>query len=105
MGKTLAFALPLIERVLAARATAAAGAARGGAYNYGRAPLALVMTPTRELAQQVCGEVESVAGSLACYCVYGGTPMGPSCNAIRAGLDVIIGTRKGVYADRPWGPT
>ena len=51
------------------------------------------MAPTRELAQQVCTEIESVAGGqLSCLCVYGGVPLGPPCNALRAGVDLLIGT-------------
>ena len=84
MGKTLAFALPLIERVLLARSD--------GRSRHGRYPLALVMAPTRELAQQVSNEIESVAGHLTCLCVYGGTPFGPSCTTLRSGTDAIIGT-------------
>ena len=80
MGKTLAFGLPLVERV---RAVPPPGRARSG-----RAPTALIMAPTRELAQQVAAEVESVAPSLVTLCVYGGTPFGPSCTAIRAGVDL-----------------
>ena len=83
MGKTLAFGLPLVERV---RAVLPPGRARSG-----RAPTALIMAPTRELAQQVAAEVESVAPSLVTLCVYGGTPMGPSCTALRSGVDVLVG--------------
>ena len=86
MGKTLAFALPLVEKVLALRKQT------GTMRRPGRKPMGLVMAPTRELAQQVASEVQSVAPGLESYCVYGGTPMGPSCTALRAGLDLVIGT-------------
>jgi len=52
----------------------------------------LVMAPTRELAQQVCGEIEKVADGIGVLCVYGGAPMGPQCNALRAGVEVVVGT-------------
>ncbi|HEY7381133.1 MAG TPA: DEAD/DEAH box helicase [Gaiella sp.] len=60
-GKTLAFALPIVERI-------SAGAKRPGA---------LVLVPTRELAVQVHGELESLAPSrgLATAVVYGGVPI------------------------------
>eukprot|EP00322_Chrysochromulina_rotalis_P013352 CAMPEP_0115882808 /NCGR_PEP_ID=MMETSP0287-20121206/29205_1 /TAXON_ID=412157 /ORGANISM="Chrysochromulina rotalis, Strain UIO044" /LENGTH=759 /DNA_ID=CAMNT_0003338917 /DNA_START=1 /DNA_END=2284 /DNA_ORIENTATION=- len=86
MGKTLAFALPMVEKVRAMR-TEARAMGRSG-----RPPAGLVMAPTRELAQQVAKEVASVAPSLEVLCVYGGTPMGPSCTTLRAGVDLVIGT-------------
>ena len=84
-GKTLAFALPIVERVRAAREQA---------MTYGRKPCALIMAPTRELAQQVASEFESIAAAskLVTLCVYGGTQMGPSCNALRSGIDILVGT-------------
>ncbi|KAL1518695.1 hypothetical protein AB1Y20_002982 [Prymnesium parvum] len=88
MGKTLAFALPVGERLLEARRREAA-AGGGGA---GRAPLALVMTPTRELAQQVAGEVSGLFAGVETLCVYGGAPMGAQCDALRRGVDVVVGT-------------
>jgi ATP-dependent RNA helicase RhlE len=60
-GKTLAFALPIVERV----------EARDGK------PSALVLVPTRELAQQVTDELRSVAKpkGLRIAAVYGGVPL------------------------------
>ena len=43
-------------------------------------------------ANYVSSEIESVAGSLTCLCVYGGSPYGPSCTSLRNGTDAIIGT-------------
>ena len=87
MGKTLAFALPTIERIYQLR---------GGSSNRIRAdsmrPRALVLCPTRELAQQVAREFESVAASLSVLCVYGGAPIGGQISALRAGVDVLVGT-------------
>ena len=57
-GKTAAFLLPVLNRILEA-GPAAAGSCAGG-YGYGRRkqmPLALVLAPTRELATQVRGIV------------------------------------------------
>ena len=86
MGKTLAFALPIAERLLALRAAdASARAAR-------RPPAALVMAPTRELAQQVATEFSSIAPSLVLLCAYGGTEMRPQVSRLAAGIDVLVGT-------------
>ena len=82
MGKTLAFGLPTIERLYQLRASEGAS----------RAPRALVMAPTRELAQQVARELEIVAPKLSLLCVYGGAPMGPQTSALRQGVDLIVGT-------------
>lgn len=63
-GKTLAFALPVIEGILEEdRKSAGEGSARRRAAPVaGRAPRCLVLAPTRELANQVGGEGEGVAG-------------------------------------------
>jgi ATP-dependent RNA helicase DDX21 len=62
-GKTMAFALPIVERLLA----------DGTHLKRGRAPRALVMAPTRELALQVSREFETIAGNDLSVCVvYGG---------------------------------
>ena len=53
-GKTLAFAIPIIEKLLE---DPAAGRKGGG----GRVPKALVLAPTRELAKQVMSEIEATA--------------------------------------------
>jgi ATP-dependent RNA helicase DDX21 len=86
MGKTLAFALPMIEKIYQVKRDDASARARG------RGPLGLVMAPTRELAQQVGREVETVAATITLLCVYGGAPMGPQVSALRAGIDVLVGT-------------
>jgi len=35
------------------------------------------MTPTRELAKQVCDDFSSISTSLSAFCIYGGSPYGP----------------------------
>ncbi|HEX6311176.1 MAG TPA: DEAD/DEAH box helicase [Acidimicrobiia bacterium] len=78
-GKTLAFGLPLLERVGKAEP---------------RRPRALVLVPTRELANQV----KTVLAPLArlrdrrAVAVYGGVAMEPQTKALRKGVDVVIGT-------------
>eukprot|EP00730_Choanoeca_flexa_P018423 TRINITY_DN8957_c0_g1_i1.p1 TRINITY_DN8957_c0_g1~~TRINITY_DN8957_c0_g1_i1.p1 ORF type:complete len:746 (+),score=242.38 TRINITY_DN8957_c0_g1_i1:87-2324(+) len=80
-GKTLSFTLPTVELLL-----------KENRSQRGRKPRALVMAPTRELANQVGNEFAKIGPGLASTCVYGGAPYGPQENAIRRGLDVVIGT-------------
>ncbi|MGQ0803409.1 MAG: DEAD/DEAH box helicase [Actinomycetota bacterium] len=78
-GKTLAFGLPLLERVSNAEP---------------RRPRALVLTPTRELANQV-KTVLAPLGKIRqrhVIAVYGGVSMEPQIKALRKGTDVVIGT-------------
>ena len=59
-GKTLGFAIPIVERLEASE----------------RGPLALVLVPTRELASQVAGEIEAIAPQgISVATVYGGVPV------------------------------
>ncbi|MGH3097383.1 MAG: DEAD/DEAH box helicase [Streptosporangiales bacterium] len=82
-GKTLAFGLPLLSR-LAGRDTRA----RRGA------PDALVLVPTRELAQQVADVLTPLGRDLAITVtsVYGGAPMGRQITALRRGAEVVVAT-------------
>lgn len=78
-GKTAAFLLPILNRLL--------GLPHGTTQ-------ALIITPTRELAQQideVCLGLAYHTPLRAGYLV-GGTPMGPQEKALRAGVEVIVGT-------------
>jgi len=78
-GKTLAFGLPLLERI--GRADP-------------KAPRALVLTPTRELANQV-KNVLAPLGKLRgvrVAAVYGGASMDRQIAALRKGVDAVIGT-------------
>ncbi|KAJ3021704.1 Nucleolar RNA helicase 2 [Thoreauomyces humboldtii] len=87
-GKTLAFALPMIETLKRDRR------ANPAQYNQrGRAPRILIMAPTRELAMQVHREFDGISsGELSSICVYGGTPYDQQNYALREGIDVIVGT-------------
>ncbi len=78
-GKTLAFALPIAERLEPSRVS-------------GRSPRALVLAPTRELALQVAGEMEWVAPNLRVVTVYGGTGYGSQAAALKRGADVVVAT-------------
>ena len=86
-GKTLAFVLPIVERL--------AGIEGGGSKRaYGRAPSVVVLAPTRELAKQVAADFEHFAAAFALtsVCLYGGTPYSPQEGMLRRGVDVVIGT-------------
>jgi ATP-dependent RNA helicase DeaD len=77
-GKTGAFGIPILLSIDATRAE----------------PQALVMAPTRELAHQVCSEIETLGRHLGvrALAVYGGVGYGPQLEALRAGVHVIVGT-------------
>ena len=83
-GKTLGFALPVIERLRNDQRVI--DKARG------RAPVCLVMCPTRELARQVAKEFESVSPWLSHTCIYGGASYEPQKSAMWRGLDIVVGT-------------
>jgi ATP-dependent RNA helicase DDX21 len=78
-GKTLAFSLPIIERL-------------EPSHEYGRKARVLVLTPTRELAKQVAEDFISIGTFLKTLCIYGGVPYEPQETALRKGVDVVVGT-------------
>ncbi|GLW70622.1 DEAD/DEAH box helicase [Kitasatospora phosalacinea] len=80
-GKTLAFGLPLLVRTAGKRATA-------------RRPLALVLVPTRELAQQVTEALAPYAGvlNLRITTVVGGMSITRQSNQVRRGTEVLVAT-------------
>jgi ATP-dependent RNA helicase RhlE len=82
-GKTAAFALPMLHRL-------SAGEPRRGA----RAPRALVLTPTRELALQVHESVRDYGKHVRMQsaAIYGGAGMNPQLDALRRGLDILVAT-------------
>ena len=78
-GKTAAFALPVLSNLDL----------------YQKAPQALVLAPTRELALQVCEAFERYATNLdgvRILPVYGGQGYGPQLTALRRGVHVVVGT-------------
>ncbi len=79
-GKTAAFALPILQRILA----------EGG----GPEPLALVLVPTRELAVQVAEAMNSYSRDMGArvLAVYGGEPIGRQLGPLRRGVDVVVAT-------------
>ncbi|WP_316520615.1 DEAD/DEAH box helicase [Kitasatospora brasiliensis] len=80
-GKTLAFGLPLLARTAGKRADA-------------RYPLALVLVPTRELAQQVTEALTpyATAVNLRITTVVGGMSINRQANAVRRGTEVLVAT-------------
>jgi superfamily II DNA/RNA helicase len=82
-GKTLAFGLPVLTRL------AAAPTARTP-----KAPRALVLVPTRELAQQVSDALTPLASalSLKVTSVVGGAPYGRQIAALDRGVDILVAT-------------
>ena len=78
-GKTAAFLLPIMQRLLAKRR----GVTR-----------ALVLAPTRELAAQIDAHFAELAvhTALTGAAVFGGVGMGPQEHAFRSGVDVIVAT-------------
>lgn len=85
-GKTAGFSLPIIQLLLANANTSASPA---------RHPVrALVLTPTRELADQVAENVKAYSRHtpLRSAVVFGGVDMAPQTAALRAGVEILIAT-------------
>ncbi|MEU9298914.1 DEAD/DEAH box helicase [Streptomyces sp. NPDC048269] len=80
-GKTLAFGLAMLARTAGLRAEP-------------RQPLALVLVPTRELAQQVTDALTPYARALKLRTatVVGGMPIGRQAGALRGGAEVVVAT-------------
>ena len=80
-GKTLAFGLPVLARL-------AGGTSRP------KAPRALILLPTRELATQVHTALMPLAQKLGLRhtTVYGGVPINKQINALKGGVDLVIAT-------------
>jgi superfamily II DNA/RNA helicase len=85
-GKTAAFSLPLLQRMLAHENTSTSPA---------RHPVrALVLLPTRELADQVAQQVKLYAKytQLRCAVVFGGMDMKPQTAELKRGVEVLVAT-------------
>ena len=83
-GKTAAFCLPMLHRFAAA----------GSDKRIPKAPRALILTPTRELAVQIAGVVETFGRplSLRQALVHGGVSARPQAVALQRGVDVLVAT-------------
>ena len=85
-GKTAGFSLPIIQRLLAHASTSASPA---------RHPVrALILTPTRELADQVAENVKAYSRftPLRSTVVFGGMDMAPQVAMLRSGVEIVIAT-------------
>jgi superfamily II DNA/RNA helicase len=80
-GKTLAFSLPLVARLAASDTK-----------RQPRKPRALVLVPTRELANQVAAVVDPLARALGMKTatIFGGVGQNPQVAALAGGLDIVI---------------
>ncbi len=74
-GKTLAFGIPLVASVEVA---------------HPKAPKALILAPTRELADQISKELRTFAGRVRVSVVYGGVGYGPQLKDLRRGVDILV---------------
>ena len=88
MGKTLAFGVPLLQRITTDDERPLSGI-----------PRALVVVPTRELCLQVSGDLATAAKyltagerKLTVTSIYGGRPYEPQIEALANGVDVVVGT-------------
>jgi len=83
-GKTAAFALPIINKLFA----------RQDAVKGGKQIQALVISPTRELAEQIYENFTTYAKytNLRCAVVYGGMSIEPQKDKLNKGVDILIAT-------------
>jgi superfamily II DNA/RNA helicase len=87
-GKTLAFGIPLLQRIVVPGDRDYAHLSKPGA------PQALVVTPTRELASQVSSDLATASnrGRARVLTVYGGVGYEDQLGTLRHGADVVVGT-------------
>ena len=90
MGKTFGFGVPLLHRI---------SSGDSGTTALDGTPRALVIVPTRELCIQVTQDLENASkyltnhqGPLKVTSIYGGRPYETQIEALRAGVDVVVGT-------------
>jgi len=87
-GKTLAFGIPLIERVIAPLDSEWSELAAKGL------PQVLVVVPTRELCVQVTKDIDELTGNrgIRTLAVYGGRAFEPQIEALASGVEIVVGT-------------
>ncbi|MFE7760268.1 DEAD/DEAH box helicase, partial [Streptomyces sp. NPDC057438] len=90
-GKTLGFGLPLLERVVV---PADVEAGRAKPEDLVDSPQALVVVPTRELCTQVTNDLLTAGKvrNVRVTAIYGGRAYEPQVEALKKGVDVVIGT-------------
>ncbi len=87
-GKTLAFGIPVIERVIAPNDSDWAGLPNQGK------PQVLIVVPTRELCVQVTKDIEELSFNrgIRTLAVYGGRAFEPQIEALNNGVEIVVGT-------------
>ncbi|MFI9270510.1 DEAD/DEAH box helicase [Kitasatospora sp. NPDC052896] len=90
-GKTLGFGLPLIERVVV---QADVDAGRATEEQLSESPQALIVVPTRELCTQVTNDLQTAGKvrNVRVLAVYGGRAYEPQVEALKKGVDIVVGT-------------
>ncbi|MEU2161793.1 DEAD/DEAH box helicase [Streptomyces sp. NPDC019208] len=90
-GKTLGFGLPLLERVTV---PADVEAGRAKPEELTDTPQALVVVPTRELCTQVTNDLLTAGKvrNVRVIAIYGGRAYEPQVEALKKGVDVVVGT-------------
>ncbi|MGO0576430.1 DEAD/DEAH box helicase [Ornithinimicrobium panacihumi] len=80
-GKTYAFLLPLVTRLMQQPST-----------RRGRAPRGLILAPTRELASQIAESLQPLAkaAGLSSVTIFGGVGQNPQVKALQTGVDIVI---------------
>ncbi len=74
-GKTIAFLIPILSKI-----------------NEQKVPQAIVLTPTRELAQQIFKDLKKLDSNVRAVLLYGGVSLVPQTEDIQNGTQIIIGT-------------
>ncbi|MCJ9428135.1 DEAD/DEAH box helicase [Kordiimonas marina] len=82
-GKTAAFVLPMLERLILAEDKPKPGM-----------PRALILAPTRELAMQITRAIQDLARftQVKCCTIYGGAPYRTQIHILRRGVDILVAT-------------
>ena len=83
-GKTISFTVPMVEKLIAV----------GSVPRKPGKPRALILAPTRELADQIDRTVNGIARAVGFYttCIYGGVPQRKQENAMSRGVDIVVAT-------------
>ena len=83
-GKTISFTVPMVEKLISV----------GSVPRKAGKPRALILAPTRELADQIDRTVNGIAKAVGFYttCIYGGVPQRKQENAMSRGVDIVVAT-------------
>ncbi|MEY4452002.1 MAG: hypothetical protein RLZZ380_1123 [Actinomycetota bacterium] len=83
-GKTISFTVPMVEKLIAV----------GSVPRKAGKPRALILAPTREVADQIARTVNGIATAVGFYTpgLYGGVPQRKQENAMSRGVDIVVAT-------------